>query len=94
MIPADHLRDLRNGVPVLTVIFHLGIPTKLRKARVTFRCPVCGQFATVASKTMNLARCFTCRRNFNPIDLVMAERAATFLDAVGYLQGLLLGTTR
>lgn len=89
MIPADRLRALRNNVPVLTVIFHLGIPTKMRQARVTFRCPVCGQFRTATSNVTNLARCFLCRRNFNAIDLVMAERGATFLEAVDYVESLL-----
>jgi hypothetical protein len=93
MIPADRLRALRNNAPVLSIIFHLGIPTKMRQARVTFRCPLCGQFRTATSEVTNLARCFLCQQNFNPIDLVMAERAATFLEAVNYVEDF-LGVTR
>lgn len=89
MISADRLRGLRNHVPILTVIFRLGIPIQMRQARVTFRCPVCGQFCTVTNGVTSLARCFLCQRNFNPIDLVMAERSATFLEAVDFVEELL-----
>lgn len=91
-IPADHLRALRNDVPVLTVIAELGTPSARRGSRRTFRCPGCRQFHTAVNQRMNLARCFLCRRNFNPIDLVMAERNSTFLEAVRYLEGLLLNS--
>lgn len=39
MIPSDELRTLRNDVPILTVIFHIGVPTKRRGRRESFRCP-------------------------------------------------------
>ncbi len=86
MIPSDHLRTLRNDVPVLSVIHTLRIPTKKRGARLTFRCPNCQRFYTATKATTNLARCFSCERNFNPIDLVMAERGWSFLQAVNYLE--------
>jgi transposase-like protein len=90
MIPPDRLRALRNNVSVLAVIQHLGIPTKARGARPAFRCPVCGGFHTATNPLTNLARCFACQRNFNTLELVMAERACTFLEAVD-LVGRLLG---
>ena len=88
MIPAERLRALRNDVPVFTVIFQLGIPTKMRQARLTFRCPACGLFSTATTTKTNLAHCFSCRRSFNTIDIVMAERSATFLEAVEYVECL------
>jgi transposase-like protein len=89
-IPSDVLRQLREDVDLAQVIERLGIPSKRRGQQLAFRCPGCGSFWAVTSPFQNLARCFHCRRNFNPIDLVMAERDDTFLEAVRYLEGLLL----
>ena len=86
MIPADELRTLRNDVPVLAVICTLRIPTRLRGTRLTFRCPKCRRFHTATKPATNLARCFRCGLNFNPIDLVIAERGCKFLEAVEVLQ--------
>lgn len=85
MIPPERLRALRNGVSVLAVIESLGIPTKPRGSRLTFRCPACQGFHTATNPRTNLARCFPCQRNFNTIELVMAERASTFLEAVDFV---------
>lgn len=85
---ADHLRTLRNRVPVLAVIEDLCIPTQTRGSRLTFRCPDCGGFHTAANPRSNLGRCFRCERNFNPIDLVMAERKSRFLEAVAHVETL------
>jgi hypothetical protein len=82
MIPPDRLRALRNNLPVSALIRQLGIPTKPRGARSAFRCPACGGFRTATNPPTNLARCFACQRNFNTIELAMAERALTFLEAV------------
>ena len=79
------LRRLRNDVPVADVIDQLCVPTARRGTRRTFRCPRCKGFHTGVHRRTNLARCFCCKRNFNPIDLVMAERGWPFLDAVRYL---------
>ena len=88
-VPSEHLRTLRNDVPVLAVVSELSIPTKLRGRRLTFRCPYCDEFHTAVNERTNLARCFACERNFNPIDLVVAERCSSFHEAVQYLDGLL-----
>jgi hypothetical protein len=37
---------------------------------------------------LNLARCFRCQKNFNPIDFVMIDRRCDFLLAVAYLERL------
>jgi hypothetical protein len=88
MIPAQYLRTLRNDASVFALIFELRIPTRMRGSRLTFRCPQCGNFHTAINDRTNLARCFSCKRNFNPIDLVMAERGTSFLEAVRYLEGV------
>lgn len=88
-IPAEHLRTLRNDVPVPAVIAHLGIPTKKRGRRDTFRCPACGGFYTATNPQTNLGRCFRCDLNFNPIDLVKLECNCSFLEAVSHLDSLL-----
>lgn len=88
LIPAEHLRALRNDLPILAVIEHLRIPTKKRGTRLTWRCPQCARFHTATNPRTNLARCFSCKRNFNPIDLVMAERGSSFLETVEYLSHL------
>jgi len=82
----DDLRRLRNDVDILCVISELSIETKKRGARLRFRCPSCGAFHTATKAETNLARCFRCARNFNPIDLVVAKRGLSFVDAVKYLQ--------
>lgn len=86
MIPPQHLRTLRNDASVIAVILELRIPTRWRGSRLTFRCPECGSFHSAINHSRNLARCFRCKRNFNPIDLVMAERETGFLEAVKYLE--------
>ena len=81
-ISRDELRRLRNDVPVETVIEELRLERSRRGTRRTFCCPRCGTFHTAVSFRTNLARCFRCERNYNPIDLVMLVRGETFLDAV------------
>ncbi len=88
-IPAEHLYSLRNDVDVTGVIRTLEIPVDRRGSRVTFRCPDCTRFHTALNADRNLAHCFPCRRSFNTIDLVMAERSCTFLQAVELLEYLL-----
>jgi len=63
--------------------------TRARKFRDSSRsCPVCSGFHTAISAQHNLARCFDCQRGFNPIDLVVVERGASFLEAVDFLEDL------
>jgi DNA primase len=82
----EFLEALRNDIPVSRVIrFHLELPAKERDGLLRFLCPLCGEFHTATNPTTNLARCFRCKVNFNPIDLVMAVERCTFLDAVKIL---------
>lgn len=91
MISPRRLRSLRNDVSIDRVLEDLGVPTKVRDGFLRFLCPVCQEYNTATNPRTNLGRCFRCRRNFNPIDLVIVIEKATFLDAVAYVSGLLEG---
>ncbi len=84
---ADFLRMLRNQIPIDEVITDL-LNLKLRNvnAILRFACPLCGNFHTATNHETNLARCFDCQKNFNPIDLVMTVANCSFLDAVELLK--------
>jgi hypothetical protein len=49
----------------------------------------CYCFHTATNHKTNLARCFDCKKNFNPIDLVMAVGKYDFIEAVEYLKAKL-----
>jgi ribosomal protein S27E len=87
-IEESRLRAIRNEIAISTVVSHLEIPTKVRGQRIQIRCPQCGRFHTAMNEQTNLARCFSCRRSFNVIDLVMAERSLDFPAAVALLEGV------
>ena len=85
-IPAAHLRRLRNEIPIFELIqTHLDLPAKLQEGYLRFLCPRCNDFHTATNPKTNLARCFRCSTNFNPIDLVMTVKKYTFLEAVAFL---------
>lgn len=79
------LRQIRNDIPVEDVIRSLAIPAKESEGYLRFLCPICADFHTATNPRTNLARCFRCKQNFNPIDLVMTVRKVSFLQAVQYL---------
>jgi len=54
-----------------------------------FQCPVCQQFNTAIQKKNNLARCFSCQKNFNTIDLVIHSKKVNFIPSVQFLLLLL-----
>jgi DNA primase len=86
-VSASLLRQLRNDIPIDEVIgVHLGVPAKHRDGVFRFLCPLCNEFNTATNPTTNLARCFRCTKNFNPIDLVMVVRRCPFLEAVRLLE--------
>lgn len=85
-ISQERLRQIRNEVDIVRVIRQLGLSTKIRGGWLRFLCPCCGEFDTATNPRTNLARCFRCQRNFNPIDLVMVDQGLGFLDAVDYLE--------
>ncbi len=90
MIPQQHLRRLRNEIPLRDVLDRLGIPSKHREGYLRFLCPVCTEFNTAVNPRTNLGRCFRCERNFNAIELVMTAKRLGFLAAVQLLEPMLL----
>jgi len=85
--PDDFLRMLRNDIPIDEVIVDL-LNLEVQKDRKTirFRCPLCYNFHTATNHETNLARCFDCKKNFNPIDLVVTVGNCTFVEAVKILK--------
>ena len=79
------LRSLRNDFPIARVLEVLEIPVKISEGYLRFLCPQCREFNTATRRETNLARCFRCEENFNPIDLVMLVRRVNFIDAVEFL---------
>jgi len=83
------LYRLRNEIPVADLLVFLDWPNKRREGRFCFLCPRCQEFLTAVNPRTNLARCFHCETNFNPIDLVMAINDCDFVTAVHLLEGRL-----
>lgn len=88
------LRRIRNDIPIDFVILHvLRIPAKVSDGYLRFLCPICSEFNSAINPRTNLARCFLCQKNFNPIDLVMADSDISFRAAVSVLIPLLKKTS-
>ena len=89
-IPRQTLFLLRNNIPIDFVITDvLSIPNKISEGFLRFLCPLCLEFNSATNPKTNLARCFSCKKNFNPIDLVMAEKDIPFKTAVHLLLPIL-----
>ncbi len=85
--PDSLLRGLRNQIPIDRLITDMLRLDSLRdNPLLRFRCPLCHNFHTATSHKTNLARCFDCKKNFNPIDMVMAVTQCCFVDAVELLK--------
>ena len=54
-----------------------------------FRCPLCQELNTASQKKTNLARCFSCQKNFNTIDMVIYTKKINFVPSVRFLLTLL-----
>jgi len=84
------LFKLRNQIPIDWLIKEqLLLPSKEIEGIFRFLCPLCNEFQTATNPKTNLARCFLCEKNFNPIDLVMTVKGIGFVEAVNYLKPLL-----
>jgi DNA primase len=80
------LRMIRNEIPIAILISDLlELPNKMSEGYFRFLCPICSGFNTATNQKTNLARCFRCQKNFNPIDMVMEVKRLGFIDAVEYL---------
>lgn len=84
-ISKTELVRLRNEVEISALIRYLDIPWKKSEGYFRYLCPLCSDFHTATNPRTNLARCFRCGKNFNPIDLVMLLCGKPFLEAVHYL---------
>ena len=85
----ETLWRLRNEIPINLVISELlKLPWKISEGYFRFLCPICSEFTTATNKKTNLARCFRCEKNFNPIDMVMVVNRLNFRDAVDLLLGV------
>ena len=81
------LHQLRNDLDVAALIRDvLRLPYKIRDGVFRFECPCCQGSDCATNPRTNLARCFHCQRNFNPIDLVMVVQRCGFTDAVEFLR--------
>jgi hypothetical protein len=76
----QELTFLRNKIPIGRVV------ERLLGDQVSFACPVCGGTDTSINAAHNLARCFVCQRNFNPIEFVMHQLRIGFVDSVNWLK--------
>lgn len=82
---SQELSYLRNQVPIAGVIDAL--PDLANgTGKSSFACPVCRGMNTSINAAHNLARCFDCRQNFNPIELVMHHLQFSFVDSVKWLK--------
>ena len=85
----EMLRKLRNDLPIPILIADiLELPAKTIDGRFRFLCPLCGEFDTATNPKTNLARCFTCQKNFNTIDITMTVKRQNFREAVQFLRGI------
>ncbi len=81
------LYTLRNNIPVQRVIKTvLNIPAETTHGYFRFQCPLCYKYNTAVNAKTNLARCFTCKKNFNTIDLVMICKKVGFVKSVAFLK--------
>lgn len=87
--PDDELRRLRNQIAFERLFAHLNWPHKQRNNQLAFLCPRCGEYHSAVNPRTNLARCFQCDTNFNPIDFTIAVQHCDFVQAVCYLKPLL-----
>lgn len=87
----EHLRRIRNEIPIATLIADiLNMPGKVRDGYFRFLCPICSEFDSATNPKTNLARCFRCERNFNTIDMVMMANRCNFVEAVEFLDGIVI----
>jgi len=78
---------LRNNIPVDALIEKvLNLPAKITQGYFRFLCPLCNEFNTAVSTETNLARCFSCNKHYNTIDLVMLIRQTDFVQSVKFLK--------
>lgn len=81
---------IRNDIPVESVITDiLRMESKSSDGHLRFLCPICRDFHTATKPDTNLGRCFRCKRNFNPVDLVIIVNEWDFVKTVTHLRSFL-----
>ena len=86
LFPDQLLRRLRNEIDFGQLMVRLDWPHKRRHEQLVFVCPLCQESLSAVNPRTNLARCFSCETNFNPIDFTMAVRECDFVEAVHLLE--------
>ena len=89
----NFLRKLRNELIIDRIIEILKLEVRSRNGIIRFQCPLCYRFHTATNSKTNLGRCFDCKKNFNPIDLVMATTRSSFVETVDFLKKHIDGAT-
>jgi len=83
----EELYLLRNKIPIELLIKEtLKIPSKNTQGIFRFLCPSCNDFYTSVNYKKNLAKCFSCKNNFNTIEMVIEVKKTPFVQAVKFLQ--------
>ena len=91
MVTKDLLRAIRNDLPMKLTIARLGQHGPISKQSdgyFRFQCPRCSELRATVNPRNNLAHCFSCRENFNNIDLMMIQ-GHDFVPAVDILNAWL-----
>jgi len=85
------LWELRTNLPMFHVLVKLEdqihIPIKESEGFMRFLCPYCNEMQATINPSNNLSHCFTCGKNLNNIDLMVAN-GYTFSTGVEILKNL------
>lgn len=82
----EFLFKVRNSINLEAVISEvLEIHSFTENGIFRFRCSNCRTLSATVNSKNNLARCFSCCKNFNNIDLVIKEKNIKFKSAVDLL---------
>ena len=85
-----YLRRLRNEIDIALYISQvLHLEHRCHDGTFRFLCPQCQEFHTATNRKTNLARCFRCKKNYNPIDITMRVKCMDFREAVDWLSDYL-----
>jgi DNA primase len=91
MITKQLLYAIRNDLPMKLTITRMGKFGPISKQSdgyFRFQCPECKELRATVNPKNNLAHCFSCKSNFNNIDLMMLQ-GHEFVSAVEILQNWL-----
>ena len=85
----QQLFQVRNKIDINWLINEKLNIERLFNGAWRFRCPLCQELNTATQKKTNLARCFSCQKNFNTIDIVIYTKKINFVPSVRFLLSLL-----